>query len=64
MGNVSIFHWLIILIGAIVVIYPSTRILRRAGFSPWWGVLMVVPLLNLVLMWVFAFAKWPKIQTG
>jgi hypothetical protein len=43
----------------VAVVWPAARICRRAGFSPWLGVLAVVPLANLVLLWFVAFATWP-----
>jgi uncharacterized membrane protein YhaH (DUF805 family) len=39
-----------------------TRILNRTGRSPWWAVLMLVPILNLALVWLFAFVRWPRID--
>ena len=42
-----------------LVIWPAARICTRLGFSPWLGVLAVVPLANLVLLWFVAFASWP-----
>ncbi len=44
---------------AILVIVPAWRILRRMGYSGWWSVLAVVPGLNVVLLYVIAFASWP-----
>ncbi len=38
-----------------------SRAVARAGFSPWWVLLGIVPLLNIVMLWVFAYAKWPKV---
>lgn len=38
------------------------RVLRRAGFSPWWALLVLVPLVNLVALWVFAYVRWPAID--
>jgi hypothetical protein len=35
------------------------RIATKAGFSGVWSLLMLVPLLNVAMIWVFAFAKWP-----
>src|SRR5215831_5417621 len=32
-----------------VLVYPATRICLRLGFTPWLGVLIVVPLANSVL---------------
>jgi uncharacterized membrane protein YhaH (DUF805 family) len=40
-------------------IWIFARISRKAGFSGWWSLLMFVPLVNIVLIWVFAFIKWP-----
>jgi hypothetical protein len=35
------------------------RVLNRAGYSRWWLLTLVVPLVNLIMLWVFAFADWP-----
>jgi hypothetical protein len=43
----------------LVVIWPAGRICRRLGFSPWLGVMAVIPLANLVLLWFVAMAPWP-----
>jgi hypothetical protein len=38
------------------------RVVRRAGFSPWWVLLALVPLVNLVVLWVFAYSRWPALD--
>ena len=43
----------------ILTAIPLTRILNRTGFSGWWCILMYIPILNLVGLWMFAFADWP-----
>ena len=52
------------LIVLILVIVPLWRICTRAGFSGWWSLLVMVPLLNLIMLWVFAYAKWPRDPVG
>ena len=48
----------LVLIGvAFVAVFG--RILNRAGYSRWWLLTLVVPLVNLVMLWVFAFGDWP-----
>ena len=32
---------------------------KRTGHSPWLSLLMVVPLFNVIPLWVFAFKVWP-----
>jgi len=35
-------------------------IARKAGISHRWAYLMGVPILNLILIWIFAFTSWPN----
>lgn len=53
-----VFLPLLILIGSIVFIIPYWMIFKKAGFPPFLGILMVVPLVNLVLLYVLAFSQW------
>lgn len=34
-------------------------VLKKAGFSIWWALLMALPLVNIGMIWVFAFIEWP-----
>ena len=34
-------------------------IIRRAGYSGWWILSGLVPVVNLVMFFVFAFREWP-----
>jgi uncharacterized membrane protein YhaH (DUF805 family) len=46
----------------IFIIYCYVRIVQRAGYSGWWVLIMIVPIVNIVMMFVFAYGKWP-VQT-
>ena len=46
----------------LLVFWPVARILSRAGFNGAWCLLMIVPILNLIAVWVFAYAKWPALR--
>jgi hypothetical protein len=53
---------LLVLAAAILFVWPMCRICSKAGF-PWpMGLLAAVPLLNLVLLFVLAFAEWPALR--
>jgi hypothetical protein len=41
-----------------VQVVPYWFIWKKAGFSPWFSLLMFVPLLNLVMLYVLAFSQW------
>jgi uncharacterized protein (DUF983 family) len=55
------FRELVLLITAAVIAWPYCRVLSRLGFSPWLGLLVFVPIVNIVALWLFAYAKWPAL---
>ena len=52
----------IVIVVAVVYFVPLVKILNKAGYSGWWSLLVVVPLVNIVMFWVFAFADWPALR--
>jgi hypothetical protein len=48
----------IILVGYIIFIVPFWFICKKAGFSPWLSLINVIPLGNIILIYVLAFAEW------
>lgn len=37
-------------------------IVRKAGYSGWWVLLALVPLLNVVMLCIFAASRWPVLR--
>ncbi len=57
--GISIWQ-LIILLGIIAIpILIYSPILNKAGFSRWWSLCIFIPVVNLLMVWVFAFIEWP-----
>lgn len=52
--------WLII--SLLIVVVPMWRITSRAGFPAVLSLLVIVPVANLIFLWVLAFAEWPAEQ--
>jgi uncharacterized membrane protein YhaH (DUF805 family) len=46
----------------VLTLWMTVRILHKAGYSGWWSLLMLIPLLNIAVIWVFAFADWPALK--
>jgi len=62
MFSFGLWHLLGLVVFALLVwafIAVFGRIVNRAGYSRWWLLTAAVPLLNLIMLWVFAFADWP-----
>lgn len=49
---------------AVLGIVAMVKILHKAGYSGWWALTMFVPLLNIVMFLVFAFADWPVVRAA
>jgi uncharacterized membrane protein YhaH (DUF805 family) len=59
--NVAIGVIAIIIVLAIYFV-PILMIIRKAGYNGWWILILFVPLVNLIMLWVFAFASWPSLR--
>jgi len=58
---------LIALVSIAVTIVPYWKIFTKAGFSPWLSLLVLVPVANLVILYVVAFSEWnirPSVPPG
>jgi len=60
------WHWGIAIVMPVLMLalvgVPVANILHRTGRSRWWTVLAFIPLVNLICLWVFAFARWPAMD--
>jgi uncharacterized membrane protein YhaH (DUF805 family) len=62
MEAMSITHWVIILVILAIYVIPVVKIVQKAGYSGWWCILLFIPVVNVVFLWIFAFARWPKLR--
>ena len=56
------FFWMIIYV--VVVVIPVAKILGRIGYNQWWAAVAVVPLVNVIFLWILAFIDWPGERTA
>ncbi|MGD8429878.1 MAG: hypothetical protein PVH31_05700 [Ectothiorhodospiraceae bacterium] len=61
-GAVSLWSLVGVLLFIVVPLWLYARILGKAGYSGWWAILGLVPLVNVIMIWVFAFADWPSLR--
>lgn len=50
------------IVATMMFVIATAQILAKAGFSRWWCVLAFFPLINLLMLCVFAYAKWPALE--
>ena len=51
------FFWIIMIA---VMVIPIAKILGRIGFNQWWAAVAIVPMVNLIFLWVLAFIDLPR----
>lgn len=52
------------LVMAAVIVVPFWFIFAKAGFSKWLALLILVPLVNVILLYYLALSKWPSLGNG
>jgi uncharacterized membrane protein YhaH (DUF805 family) len=52
----------IAVVGLVIVViafWAQVNIIRRAGYSGWWVLILFVPVVSWIMILIFAFAQWP-----
>ena len=57
MGPFGLIMWLFFVV---FIILPFWFIFSKAGYSKWLSFLMVVPIVNIVMLYFLAFSTWPS----
>jgi hypothetical protein len=58
---INLWTMAVLVIAVVIPVWTAMVIMRKAGFSPWWGLLNAIPLVSLIGVWVFAFVDWPNV---
>jgi hypothetical protein len=60
-GPAEIF---VIAIIAAIIIFPYWKIFSKAGYSGALSLLMLIPLVNVIMLFFLAFADWPALKNA
>jgi len=41
-------------------LWLGSKIIEKAGFEKKWVFCLLIPLVNIFMIWVFAFSDWPS----
>lgn len=50
-------------IAVLFSLWLGYRILEKAGFDGRWVLTLLIPIVNVIMIWVFAFSHWPNLQS-
>jgi uncharacterized membrane protein YhaH (DUF805 family) len=60
------FPFVLMMVGVflLVLLVPIVKLLRRTGHHAIWCLLAILPGLNFIAFWIFAFKPWPTDKTS
>jgi len=58
----SLFFVLLILYVAFVL-WLAMLILDKAGLGKGWALCLLIPIVNIIMLWIFAFTPWPRVKS-
>ena len=62
MDTISI--WTVLLIVVMVLpVWFFALTAKKAGYAPWWALLGFVPVLNVIVLYLFAYREWPALSS-
>lgn len=62
MYNMGLSGFFMIVVYVAIVVIPFFQLWKRTGHNGWISLLMLVPFVNLVMLYVLAFKRWPAVD--
>jgi hypothetical protein len=66
-GDLGLPPWATLLIVACILMYGmylAGKVLARAGVNPALALLLLIPFVQIVAVWVFAYMRWPRYENA
>lgn len=60
--GISTWQLLFVVLYCVILLLPFWQIFKKAGFTPWFSLLILVPVVNLLVLYFLGFARWPALN--
>lgn len=57
-----VIFYLLVAAFALFILWLCSKILEKAGIEKIWVLTLLVPVINVIMVWVFAFTDWPGVK--
>lgn len=58
----NIFFFILLPIFIAFTLWLGSKILEKAGLDKKWVFCLLIPVVNMLMIWAFAFTNWPNIK--
>lgn len=55
----ALFLLIFIVLPAVLMLWGAWNGVQRAGYSGAWALVLLIPFVNIIMLYVFAFTTWP-----
>ncbi len=62
MNNIGLPGLLMLVVWGALIVVPFFKIWKRTGHNGWLSLLMLLPIVNLIMLYVIAFKQWPAVD--
>lgn len=62
MNNVGVPGLFMLIVYVAIIIVPFYQLWKRTGHNGWISLLMLIPVVNLIMLYVLAFKEWPALS--
>jgi len=62
LGVLELIYLLVVAVLLVAALLGAARAVSKAGYSGWWALLLLVPVVNLVALSIFGGADWPVLR--
>ena len=56
--------FLLIVVYTLIILWLGSKILDKAGLKKWNVLYLLIPVVNIIMIWLFAFQHWPNLKDG
>ena len=60
MASLSMYHWVVVMLVFVLPSWLFSHVIAKAGYPRWWALLGLLPVINVIALWLFAFSAWPR----
>ena len=55
-------EFILIIAFSIFILWLGSKILDKAGLNQIYVFYLLIPVVNIIILWVFAFTNWPNLK--
>jgi len=56
-------EYVLIFLFMLFTLWLGSKIVAKAGYPKFFVLCLIIPILNIIMIWFFAFSKWPNLKS-